>query len=141
MKAIKVLLLTLCVIGVYGCGGLQNEDHLIGKCYLGAVDIAEETAIYYKESEYLYSPIVRSTVFAVGFDNNFIIAKQHPFAFPNVIDRSVTNFYIVAIDSLDSLRPEKCVIGPLTEEQFLQKRGELSVPNELSFTITNEDLE
>ena len=137
------------------------------------------------------SVIISETVFAVGFDENFIIAKQHPnnddtISWNNIHkhetwkldsipsdtlgdqreyvkingewhgisngrnrhhnlfpDKKITYYYIIDIrdyDQRDWSSKEK-VYKLDTETEFNAKRKELSVPDNLTFTIINEDLE
>ena len=75
------------------------------------------------------------TVFAAGWNDEYIIVKQHPMG-PGAAssDRSVTNWYIVRIS-------DDNVFGPLTEDEFVAKRVELGVPGTLSFTRVFKNLE
>ena len=67
---------------------------------------------------------VDSTVFAVGWDGRYLVAKQHPNN-----DRSVTHYFI--IDSRrdsDYADQTKVVIGPLTATEFQRKAIDLHLP-------------
>ncbi len=77
---------------------------------------------------------ISETVFAVGWDERYIVAKQHP-----KNDRSVTNFYylVVAYDS-PYADPDVSVRGPFTSEEFARKQAELRLP---SFKRTIKSLE
>jgi hypothetical protein len=67
-------------------------------------------------------------VVAYGWNDDFIIAKQHPNldGFSQV-DTSLTYWFIVQVATGD-------VYGQLTEEEYLQHRGELGIPDEVGFT-------
>jgi hypothetical protein len=84
--------------------------------------------------------VLDATVFAVGADDRYIVAKQHPVSADQVhFDRSVTNYLIVDRMLTATLRDRKTgVIGPLTKEQFEQKAAALQLPN---FTKTFPKLE
>jgi len=86
------------------------------------------------------STIVEATVFAVGADDRYIVAKQHPLrGDQSHFDRAVTNYFIVD-RMLAATLPDrrKGVIGPLTKEQFDQKSAAMQLP---SFTKTFQKLE
>ena len=140
------------------------------------------------------TPIIKQTVFAVGFNDNFIIAKQHPDKVEEIQARlfnrdSVTGDYLLEspADTIwlsgedriyqkngkwyhisngwsppDSLKPYKrityfhivdirhykrkdwksyTVYTFDSEADFMKKRQELEVPNELTFTIKSPTLE
>lgn len=78
--------------------------------------------------------VLEETVFAVGFNDKYIIAKQHP-----ADDRAIINYYIVPIYKENTLSPEKGVIGALTLKQFNEKRKELNISN-VKFTKEIENL-
>lgn len=67
---------------------------------------------------------VESTVFAVGWDGRYLVAKQHPNN-----DQSLTNYFIVdsRIDT-DYADVDKVVIGPLNASEFQQKVADLRLP-------------
>ena len=111
------------------CNPIFYKKHLTGIFYLIACDGEEEMSIQGN------LVVVNATVFAVGYDNDFIIAKQHPREFTKPIDKSITNYYIISInDYCDE------AIGPLTLEQFNKKRKALNVSDSIKFTIEFEKL-
>lgn len=63
---------------------------------------------------------VDATVFAVGWNGHFVVAKQHPEG-----DKSKTNYYI--IESRKNSRDD-VTTGPLTEQEFMKKSAELDLP-------------
>lgn len=77
---------------------------------------------------------VDATVFAVGWNGRYAVAKQHPAG-----DRSKTDYFIV-----DSLRdsdledPSKAVVGPLSKDEYRKMAVELKLPD---FTKVFESLE
>ncbi len=139
-------------------------------------------------------PVIERTVFAVGYNNNFIIAKQHPdkeeevserlfsdqnskgdFEIKNLADtvylskddriyqdsgkwyhisngwnppdslkpyRKITYFHIVDIRNYDRKNRDSYKVYTFeNEKEFIEKRLELGVPNELTFTIKSPTLE
>ncbi|MBC8472061.1 MAG: DUF3997 domain-containing protein [Planctomycetes bacterium] len=70
--------------------------------------------------------VVPPTVFAYGWNDDFILAKRHPRKEYRKVDTSVTYWYIIEVTSGD-------VHGPLNEDEFRKLRTELKVPEEISF--------
>src|SRR5437899_2387111 len=62
-------------------------------------------------------------VFAVGRNEHYVVAKQHPDG-----DRSVTNFFIIDATRESSLSERSDVVrGPLTEAEFQRLSRELGL--------------
>jgi hypothetical protein len=93
-------------------------------------DVDADRSLSYDLGDGSFVGRVNGQVVAVGLDDNFIIAKQHLDG-----DSSKVNYYILnrKLDNR-SADPKDCVIGPLDETQFAEKRAELGVPAELAFT-------
>jgi hypothetical protein len=76
--------------------------------------------------------VIPASVFEVGANETYIVAKQHP-----ARNRSITNyFYINTRDfpKTGHFIPSQYVVGPLTESEFIQKAKELKLPA-FSFSI------
>ena len=138
MKRIVVCaLLPTVLVFCFGCGGIgfAYEQELTGKFGLIACDTRTQMSL----CEILPSGsgigIVDQTVFAVGWNDDFIIAKRHPSdgSDTNDIDRSVTEFYILTVAT------EK-LLGPLDEAEFDKQRASLGLPEDLTFILVFEDL-
>jgi hypothetical protein len=131
-KFIAVLLFAAMLAG---CGGFgfAYEKQLSGKYGLVAVDVLDQMSV----SETLPSGsavgIINQTVFAVGWDEHFIIAKQHPNDASHHMDKSVTKYYILRV--LDG-----ALTGPLDESEFDIQRDKLGVSKSLSFTLVFDNL-
>jgi hypothetical protein len=123
-----------------GCGGLITRK-IIANYYLVSTDYDNQTtSLEYKLDESGdYVGVIDEMVFEAGFDNKYIIAKQHPRNFPSPPNKLITNYYIISIVDTPTLSPEKGVIGPLTQQNFDIKRKELGIPNSLTFTIAIRD--
>jgi len=67
---------------------------------------------------------IDSTVFAVGWDGSYLVAKQHP---DN--DRGINNYFIIdaRIDT-DSADTAEVVVGPLTASEFQRKSNAMRLP-------------
>ena len=88
------------------------------------IDLSEDTFIARDEGKGTWSPRVREQVFAVGWDERYLVAQQHPNR-----DKKITHYFIVD-SKKDSphAAAEDSVLGPLSETEFKKKAEELSLP-------------
>ena len=132
MSRRRILVLALCLLfASLACGGigLAYEHDLTGDYAVWAPDLVEQAAVVQKmPGTSSATVVVDSMVVAYGWNDDFIIAKQHPNldGFSQV-DTGLTHWFIVRVATGD-------VYGPLTEEEYLQHRGELGIPDEVDFT-------
>lgn len=120
----------MSVLLVSGCGFVHDE-HITGPYRLIAVDVDDQMSISYDLGDGSAVGRIDETVFAFGFDDRFIVAKQHLNG-----DRSVTNFFYLDMTK-DSkyAEPKDSVTGPLTEKQFESEAARLNLPK-FSRTLT-----
>ncbi len=128
-KSIALATILLC-----GCSCDVHDERLIGPYRLSAIDVHEQMSIYYDLGDGSSIGRISETVFAVGWNEKYIVAKQHPNN-----DRRVTNYYYLEI-ARDSkyADPSASVTGPLSESEFKAKQVELGLP---SFTRSIKSLE
>ena len=175
----------------------SDTKNLTGNFYLSWFESQIDQNIIYStaKNQTVGIPVVKKTVFAVGYNENFIIAKQHPDKSIEIIERLYDvharnskedyqvkklsdTIYLLEGDTLykenskwfhtgrdftslpDSLKLYKSItyyhiietkksnaqnlykIHTFeTEKEFNDKRLELGVPQNLTFTITNKNLE
>ena len=115
-----------------GCS--EYNKHITGPYYLDAVDIAGQMSVDYDLGDGSGIGRIEPTVFSVGWNNRYIVAKQHP-----ANNRTVTNFYY--LDMTKDARygnPTDSVVGPLTRTEFISKQQALGLP---AFSITIKELE
>ena len=131
-KHIKIILLSSTVF-LTGCFGLwdSDSDRITGKYIVLWIDLQENQTIseQFEMNSGGSSQIVAEYVFAVGHNDDFIIAKQHPtngFEGGYVIDTKTTNYYIVDMNRKILATGEK-VFGPLTRIQFDSLRVKLKI--------------
>ena len=138
-KAFYVVILTALV----SCSRFAIEEKIIDNYYLIATDTGEDCKLDYREpaDEDSYGTIIGATVFAVGHNDEYIIAKQHPRTFPKPPDKTITNYFILRVKKSMDWRSKDGQFGPLTLEQFNGKRNELGIPKDLGFTKVFKDLE
>ena len=126
-----LLILQSCYFGV----GLVEKE-ITDDYWLLANNTLDEMSIWFNAEKYSNRLIVPETVFALGENGDFIIAKSHPKNLESGIDKSVTYYHIIEVDKKS---PEQS--PNLTLEQFENKRKELNIPNDLDFDIVYEELQ
>lgn len=139
----KKLMLYLSISLLFvGCQDLAVKEKIIDNYFLVAADASEWTSLSYHEDNEgtNYSSLIEATVFAVGYNDNYMIVKQHPCILPNPPDKTITNYYILPLKEGMDWRTKNGLIGPLTEQEFIEKRKELNIPDEVTFTKEIEDL-
>lgn len=122
-------LLCLSFLGI-SCGlidsGIEWRD---GRYALIWIDDPNEISLDLQTSPDGWPPLVDKRVFAVGSDQRYIVAKQHPSG-----DRFTTNFFVI-----DKSKDEfHCVQGPMTESDFLRLNAGLHLPQ---FTRTLDSIQ
>lgn len=120
-----------CLFGV-GLVELQLADNIS----LFGNGSYEEVAIYYSDEENNCSAIlVPSTVFAVGYDDSFIIAKSQPIDWEQSTKK--TYYHIIEIKKLSCENKDSVPYYTLEQFNFLKKK--LNISKDLNFTINFED--
>lgn len=114
---------------VAGCGPGSSEP-IDGPYRLSSADIDWDTMLCYDLGGGGCAGRVAETVFAVGFDESYIVAARHPHSFSDKsLDRSVTEyFYVIRAADGPNADPERVVRGPFTAEAFEQERRRLNLP-------------
>lgn len=117
---------------VVGCPfmGMVYEEDLVNGYAVWATDVMAQAKIVKKykkiSSTTFFTSVVPATVYAYGWNDDFIIAKQHPRKKDRKVDTNLTYWYIVEVASGN-------VHGPLSEDEFNKLRTKLKVPAEISF--------
>lgn len=120
----------LAALLVAGCGGFgfAYEKRLSGKYGLVATDVLEQMSVCEMLPSGSGLGVISETVFAVGWDEQYIIAKQHPDG-----NKSITHFYILRVS-------DGTLTGPVDEMRFTMERHKIGVPASLSFTLVFDSL-
>ncbi len=108
-----------------GCGmGSLHDEKLVGPYHLAAMNSLEDMQVCYVLSNGDTVGRIDGTVYAVGWSDRFIVAKQHPNG-----NRSIIRFYILDI-SRDSTyaNPGASVTGPFTEAEFRSMQATFGLP-------------
>ncbi len=122
---------SICAATVFvgGCPfmGRVYEEDLVNGYAVWAADVKEQAMIVRKgKGGSASTRIVQPMVFAYGWNDDFILAKQHPEKKDGKVDTSLTYWYIIEIAPND-------VHGPLNEDEFRKLKNNLKVPEEISF--------
>jgi len=132
MKEKLFKLLSIFAVAIFMTGCWVGPPHYLEDLGNGYVVVASDTMqdarIIRKDPERPSSGLVavHPTVFAYGWNEDFILAKRHPEKKDGKVDTSVTYWYIIEVTSGD-------VHGPMNEDEFLKLRTRLKVPEEISF--------
>jgi len=126
---LSIFAVAILVVGCPFMGRVYEED-LVNGYAVWATDVMEQAKIVKKDKEIssttIYTLVVPATVFAYGWNDDFIIAKQHPRKKDRKVDTSLTYWYIVEVASGN-------VHGPLGEGEFNKLRTKLKVPPKIKF--------
>ncbi len=126
-------LLAVVVLASALMHGWEYKKELAGDYVLLAVDIREQMNVSRMLPSGDAVSIIGATVFAVGWNSDFIIAQQHEPTNGTHKGIRATNFYILRISDGE-------IWGPLTAEQFSTERTKQAVPSDLDFTLVFQDL-
>ncbi|WP_367871744.1 hypothetical protein [Luteolibacter sp. Populi] len=127
---------TLLLAALSTSCGLVEKHHLVGSYYLVAEDAPQQMKVVFnlnpgERQSYLR---IGEMVYAVGWDHNYIVAKQHP-----ENNRRIDHYYYLDIKKdYESAAPRSSVVGPLTELEFKRRQADLGLPG---FRLTIESLQ
>ena len=127
MKRIRfILMMSISLLFSCFCNEFEKEK-IIGNYYLTTTDnYHRDIYIDFKLETGDFVGVVSSTIFSFGYNNKYIVAKQHPFDYPAKVDSIRTTYYIIPIYN-STFSPEKGVLGPLTQVEFELKKAELGI--------------
>jgi hypothetical protein len=91
-----------------------------GRLVLLAIDTEAQMNLSYDTDGYGTLGLVGPTVFAVGANRRYVVAKQHPCGDGTHFDRATTNYFIVdcAADTMMGRIKTPKVLGPLSKAEF-----------------------
>ena len=133
MKRKYKLLVIFSSLLLVSCFGLfdSDSDRIIGKYIIIWIDLPQNQTI--SEEIELNSEssigLIQEYVFAVGHNEDYIIAKQHPTSgFENgfEINTKITNYFIIDMNRKTLKKGEK-IFGPLKEVEFNKLRKKLKI--------------
>lgn len=132
MKEKLYYLLSIFAVAIFVGGCWVGPPHYLEDLDNGyvvvATDIVQDACVIRKDPKRSSGglQVVPPTVFAYGWNEDFILAKRHPRKNYRKVDTSITYWYIIEVTSGD-------VHGPLNEDEFRKLRTKLKVPEEISF--------
>ncbi|MBI3503003.1 MAG: hypothetical protein HY063_14530 [Bacteroidetes bacterium] len=97
MKKIFLLFFLIFILFLTGCFDTVEETHIYDQYIILAIDVSDNMCIVFKNEDYSNSTVIAPTVFDVEWNNDYILAKQHPASFKNAI---ISDFYPKIFDSL-----------------------------------------
>lgn len=133
LKIIGLFILLLLQSCYFGAGLV--EQSLTNNYSLFANNSIDEMSIWLHVEKYSSQLIVPETVFAVGYNKNYIIAKSHPKDIKKNIDKNITHYYIINIHKQDQKQSPN-----LTAKEFENERNRLNISKELDFNIIFEEI-
>jgi len=134
----NIILILLIILFLQGCLFDSHSDRIIDKYIVLWIDLPENQVLA-KEDELNSSnssSIIAPYIFAVGHNEHYIIAKQHPtngFEGGYKIHVDTTNYYII-----DIYKEKDKIFGPLNQSQFDSLKIRFGIKN-LEFSKTYLD--
>ncbi|WP_422359756.1 hypothetical protein [Reichenbachiella sp.] len=137
----KYLIILFTVIILTRCGAAYKEE-LVKNHYLIAVDVHQQMSIAYHtpDDRETYITLIGATIYSVGYNEEYIIAKQHPYNIYNSNKSRQTNYFILPVKKTMEWETNNGLIGPMNKLQYLSKKEELGIDG-LTFSKTFEHLQ
>ena len=132
--------LLLCFAAmITGCFGLFDSggDHIAGPYSTGWIDVHSSRYIEKQDKDGYLLEVVPAYIYAVGHNERFIVAKQHPLQgeFPKErINVAQTNYFVIDL-KLQPDQGEEGVYGPMDSSQFETLSRKLEV-GKIVFDLT-----
>jgi hypothetical protein len=101
IKTISTFFTVSCLV-LFSCSGFGPAYHqlLTDKFYLTAPDDMQQMSICYQTSSSGFDCVISETVFAAGYNDRFIIAKQHSRQFFGKANKDSIWYYIIDVDTI-----------------------------------------
>ncbi|MEP6684954.1 MAG: hypothetical protein ABJA35_16895 [Parafilimonas sp.] len=137
----KQVLIPFCffIFFIPGCFNHRYKKDILNGYALYAYEANEDMTLMHFD-KYGGLDIITPTVFSIGYNKDFIIAKQHPTIYPAKENKSITNYFIVPLKQPVKWTDQEIGIGPLTESEFIKMRKKLNVADSLNFSIIYDDV-
>jgi hypothetical protein len=140
MQMVKRLAFLILIATVLtGCFGLFDGggDHIAESYSTGWIDVHSSRCIEKQDKDGSSIEVVPAYIYAVGHNERFIVAKQHPLPgeFPKErINVTQTNYFLIDL-KLQPGQGEKGVYGPMDASQFETLSRKLEV-GKIVFDLT-----
>ena len=142
MKTAISSLFLLLIPVIQGCGFVYQR-HLTGNYYLIAVDTKEDMDVCYhqqNDDNAPYTGITGASVYAVGYDNDFILVKAYRALRDSIgislprYDKNTTEYYIIPVNNTqEAWEAQENKFGAFSKKDFDVKRKELGVSDDITF--------
>jgi hypothetical protein len=107
------------------CGLFDSRTEWQGGPYiLSWIDEPSRVELSHESSGGIVEERIAATVYAMGWDGQYLVAKQHPKG-----NKVETNYFVIdATKDTSGALVQSVVLGPLTEVEFQQKSAALKLP-------------
>ena len=120
------------VASCFASCGFVHDEEIVGPYRLIAVDTDSQMSVSYDVGNGSTVGRIPETVFSIGYDQRYIVAKQHPDD-----NRTIINFFYLDMTKDSGYANSKdSVVGPLTEREYSVASAQLGLPS-FSRTITH----
>jgi hypothetical protein len=133
MKTISCLIaVSVLITSCIDIGGFAVKKNIINEYYyLIATDDPDDLSLDYSadKGDSDFGTVIGATVLAIGFNDKYIIVKQHPKTIEDTPHKKTINYYILPLKEGMNWSNNNGLIGPLTIDIFNEKRKELNIEN------------
>lgn len=122
--------------------GFVYKQHLTGNYYLIAVDTKDDMNVCYhrQTDDALYIGITGASVYAVGYDDDFILVKAYRALRDSMgislqrYDKNTTEYYIIPVNNTqEAWEAQENKFVAFSKKDFEVKRKELGVSDDITF--------
>ena len=122
--------------------GFVYKQHLTGNYYLIAVDTKDDMDVCYhrQTDDALYIGITGASVYAVGYDDDFILVKAYRALRDSIgislqrYDKNATEYYIIPVNNTqEAWEAQENKFRAFSKKDFEVKRKELGVSDDITF--------
>ena len=122
--------------------GFVYKQHLTGNYYLIAVDTKDDMDVCYhrQTDDALYIGITGASVYAVGYDDDFILVKAYRALRDSMdislqrYDKNTTEYYIIPVNNTqEAWEAQENKFRAFSKKDFEVKRKELGVLDDITF--------
>ena len=122
--------------------GFVYKQHLTGNYYLIAVDTKDDMDVCYhrQTDDALYIGITGASVYAVGYDDDFILVKAYRALRDSMgislqcYDKNTTEYYIIPVNNTqEAWEAQENKFVAFSKKDFEVKRKELGVSDDITF--------
>ena len=122
--------------------GFVYKQHLTGNYYLIAVDTKDDMDVCYhrQTDDALYIGITGASVYAVGYDDDFILVKAYRALRDSIgislqrYDKNATEYYIIPVNNTqEAWEAQENKFGAFSKKDFEVRRKELGVSDDITF--------